>query len=263
MSTYSHPGVAALVLAAGQGTRMKSDLAKVLHPMAGRPLLGYVLQTLDQLGVGRQIVVIGHQREKVRAAFPDDDLEWVVQAEQRGTGHAVLVAGSALEDFAGTLLVVCGDTPLLRASTLHSLLVGHEASGAAVTVLSMRLPDPAGYGRIVRGGGTAEPGVPGAIQAIVEHRDTTSEQKAIDEVNSGIYAFDYPELVTVLSGLTAHNAQGEYYLTDTVALLRRAGKVTSVVCAPDYRELLGINTIEQLAEAEQIYRELDPSGRGR
>ena len=262
MSSYSHSGVAALVLAAGQGTRMKSDLAKVLHPMAGRPLLGYVLQTLDQLGVGRQIVVIGHQRERVRAAFPDDDLEWVVQAEQRGTGHAVLVAGSALEDFGGTLLVVCGDTPLLRASTLHSLLVGHEASGAAVTVLSMRLPDPKGYGRIVRSG-PAEPGVPGPILSIVEDRDATSEQKAIDEVNSAIYAFDYPELVTVLSGLTAHNAQGEYYLTDTVALLRRAGRVTSVVCAPDYRELLGINTVEQLAEAEQIYRELDPSGRGR
>jgi len=261
MSSYSHPAVAALVLAAGQGTRMKSDLAKVLHPMAGRPLLAYVLQTLDQLGVGRQIVVIGHQREKVRAAFPDDDLEWVVQAEQRGTGHAVLVAGTALEDFGGTLLVVPGDTPLLRASTLHQLLVGHEASGAAVTVLSMRLPDPKGYGRIIRSGPIV-PGVPGPILSIVEDRDASPEQKAIDEVNSAMYAFNYPELVTVLSGLTAHNAQGEYYLTDTVGLLRRAGKVTSVVCAPDYRELLGINTVEQLAEAEQIYRELDASGRG-
>jgi UDP-N-acetylglucosamine diphosphorylase/glucosamine-1-phosphate N-acetyltransferase len=261
MKSYSHPDVAALVLAAGQGTRMKSDLAKVLHPMAGQPLLGHVLGALERLGVGREIVVIGHQRERVRAAFPDSDLEWVVQSEQRGTGHAVLMAGAALEDFAGTLLVVCGDTPLLRASTLHDLLAGHAASGAAVTVLSMRLPDPKGYGRMLRTG-PLEPGVPAPTTGIVEDRDATPQQKTIDEVNSGIYAFDYPALVTVLSGLTAHNTQGEYYLTDTVALLGRAGLRASVVCAPDYRELLGINTPEQLAEAERIYHEIESLGPG-
>ena len=172
-----------------------------------------------------------------------------MQAEQRGTGHAMLMAGSALEAFEGTLLVVCGDTPLLRASTLHALLEAHEASRAAVTVLSMRLPDPKGYGRIVHA-------ADGSIAAIVEERDTTPEQKAIDEVNSGIYAFHYPRLVSVLSQLTAHNAQGEYYLTDTVAMLRRAGAKTAVVLAPDYRELLGINTVEQLAEAESTHRQL-------
>ena len=189
---------------------MHSDLAKVLHPMAGQPLLGYVLDTLDELGVGRTLVVIGHQRERVRATFAAAEVEWVVQAEQRGTGHAVLMTGSALEAFEGTLLVVCGDTPLLRASTLHALLEATRASDAAVTVLSMRLPDPTGYGRIVHA-------ADGSIAAIVEERDATPEQQAIDEVNSGIYAFDYPKLVSVLSQLTAHNAQGEYYLTDTVA----------------------------------------------
>ena len=255
MRRTSHPDVAALVLAAGQGTRMKSDLAKVLHPMAGQPLLAYVLQTLDRLGVGRTLVVIGHQRERVRAAFAEAEVEWVVQEPQRGTGHAVLMAGPALEDFSGTLLVVCGDTPLLRASTLDALLAGHAASGAAVAVLSMRLPDPTGYGRILREG-PIEPGVPGRIAGIVEHRDATDEQRQTDEVNSGIYAFSYPDLVTVLSGLGAHNAQGEYYLTDTVALLRRGGRGAAVVCAPDYRELLGINTIEQLDEAERIHRQL-------
>jgi bifunctional UDP-N-acetylglucosamine pyrophosphorylase / glucosamine-1-phosphate N-acetyltransferase len=259
MTATSHPDVAALVLAAGQGTRMKSDLAKVLHPMAGQPMLGHVLATLERLHPGRTLVVIGHQRDKVRAAFPDEDLEWVVQAEQRGTGHAVLMAGPALEDFAGTLLVVCGDTPLLRAATLHELLVGHAAGRAAVTVLSMRLPDPRGYGRVVREGPLV-PGVPAPIQSIVEDRDATQAQKAIDEVNSGIYAFDYTALVTVLSGLGAHNAQGEYYLTDVVGLLRRAGYATAVVCAAEYRELLGINTPEQLADAERIYRELESSG---
>jgi len=253
MSRFSHPETAALVLAAGMGKRMKSDLAKVLHPMAGTPLLGHVLQALDRLGVGRVLVVIGHQRERVRQTFAEAEVEWIVQAEQRGTGHAVLMAGPALEAFEGTLLVVCGDTPLLRASTLHALLEGHRAMNPAVTVLSMRLPDPTGYGRIVRGTGDS-------IDQIVEHKDATVQQRAIDEVNSGIYAFDYPALVTVLSELTSHNAQGEYYLTDTVALLTRAGRKTAVVCAPDYRELLGINTVEELAEAERIHAELRGSG---
>ncbi len=246
MTSYRHPDTAALVLAAGQGKRMNSDLAKVLHPMADQPLLAHVLGALDRLGVGRVLVVIGHQREAVRAAFAQAEVEWVIQAEQRGTGHAVLMGGPALEAFEGTLLVVCGDTPLLRASTLHELLEEHRRQHASVTVLSMRLPDPKGYGRIVRDAS-------GGIRAIVEDRDATPEEKQIDEVNSGVYAFSYPDLVTVLSGLTAHNAQGEYYLTDTVTLLLRAGKRAGVVCAPDHRELLGINTVDQLQEAERIH----------
>jgi bifunctional UDP-N-acetylglucosamine pyrophosphorylase/glucosamine-1-phosphate N-acetyltransferase len=253
MSHHRHPETAALVLAAGQGTRMESNLAKVLHPMAGRPLVSHVLETLEDLGVGRTLVVIGYQRDRVRAAFAEAEIEWVEQIEQRGTGHAVLMAGPALEDFDGTLLVVCGDTPLLQADTLHQLLVEHARSHAAVTVLSMRLPDPYGYGRIVRGPS-------GDIGAIVEHRDASAEQLTIDEVNSGIYAFDYPALVSVLSRLTAGNAQGEYYLTDTVALLRDAGKRTAVTCAPDYRELLGINTREQLDDAERTHRLLKAAG---
>jgi bifunctional UDP-N-acetylglucosamine pyrophosphorylase/glucosamine-1-phosphate N-acetyltransferase len=255
MTAFRHPDTASLVLAAGQGTRMNSDLAKVLHPMAGQPLLAYVLQTLDRLGVGRVLVVIGHQHERVREAFPEAEVEWVLQPEQRGTGHAVLMAGPALENFEGTLLVVCGDTPLLRAATLHELLGGHRASGAAVTVLSMRVPDPTGYGRIVRR-------ADGSIRTIVEHRDASPEERANDEVNSGIYAFHYPSLVTVLSDLTAHNVQGEYYLTDSVSLLQRAGKHAAVVCARDYRELLGINTVEQLEEAERIHHRLGDGGVG-
>jgi len=244
---YRHPDTVALVLAAGQGKRMQSDLPKVLHEMAGRPLLGHVFAMLDALGVGRVIAVIGFQRDRVRAAFADEDaIEWAVQAEQRGTGHAVLCAGPALEGFEGTLLVVCGDTPLLTAKTHHTLLEAHRESGAAVTVLSMTLPDPKGYGRIVRG-------ADGNIEAIVEERDATPEIRTIAEVNSGIYAFDYPKLVTVLSRLTAQNSQGEYYLTDTVALLKRAGHVAAVQLAPDYRELIGINTLEQLGEAESLY----------
>jgi bifunctional UDP-N-acetylglucosamine pyrophosphorylase/glucosamine-1-phosphate N-acetyltransferase len=246
---WSHPDVTVLVLAAGQGTRMKSDLAKVLHEMAGRPLLGHVLACLDQLGVGRTVVVIGHQRDRVRATFADAGVDWAIQAEQRGTGHAVLMAGPQLEDFEGTLLIVCGDTPLLRADTLHQLLVGHTRSGAVATVLSMRLPDPTGYGRIVRGADDA-------LLRIVEHRDASERERAIDEVNSGIYAFHYPALERALAGLTSHNDQGEYYLTDTMEILRAGGQRVAVVCAPDHRELMGINTVEQLAEAERVFHEM-------
>jgi bifunctional UDP-N-acetylglucosamine pyrophosphorylase/glucosamine-1-phosphate N-acetyltransferase len=252
MTQFHHEDTAALVLAAGMGKRMNSDLPKVLHPMAGRPLLAHVIGALDELGVGRKVVVIGHQREKVIAAFAGQEgLEWAVQAEQRGTGHACQMAAPALGDFNGVLLVVCGDTPLLTAGTLHALLETHKASGAAVTVLSMRLPDPKGYGRIIRA--TGENAAHG-IERIVEEKDATSEQRAIDEVNSGIYAFDYTALTMVLSRLTADNSQGEYYLTDTVALLQALGKQAAVVCANDHRELLGINTVDQLAEAEAAWR---------
>ena len=249
MSRYSHPDTAALVLAAGMGKRMNSDLAKVLHPMAGHPLLWHVLATLDDLGVARKVVVVGHQRERVLEAFAGRaDLEWAVQAEQRGTGHACMMAEPSLDGFDGTLLVVCGDTPLLTAGTLHALLETHAASGASVTVLSMRLPDPRGYGRIVR---TAD----GAgIERIVEEKDASAAERALDEVNSGIYAFRYRSLAGVLDRLTAENAQGEYYLTDTVSLLRARGEKAAVVCAEDHRELLGINTVDQLAEAEAIHR---------
>jgi bifunctional UDP-N-acetylglucosamine pyrophosphorylase/glucosamine-1-phosphate N-acetyltransferase len=248
MSRFSHPETAALVLAAGVGKRMNSDLAKVLHPMAGRPLLAHVLATLDELGVARKVVVIGHQRERVRAAFADrGDLEWAVQAEQRGTGHACMMAEPALGAFAGTLLVVCGDTPLLTAPTLHALLETHAASGASVTVLSMRLPDPKGYGRIVRRADGA------GIERIVEDKDAGPAERELDEVNSGIYAFRYPALAGVLGSLTAGNSQGEYYLTDTVSLLQSRGEKAAVVCAKDHRELLGINTVDQLAEAEAAW----------
>jgi bifunctional UDP-N-acetylglucosamine pyrophosphorylase/glucosamine-1-phosphate N-acetyltransferase len=195
--------------------------------------------------VGRVLVVVGHQRERVMEEFAGRGIEWVVQAEQRGTGHAVMMAAPALQGFGGTLLVVCGDTPLLEARTLDDLLTHHAGSGAAVTVLSMRLPDPKGYGRIVR-----DPA--GSLVAIVEDRDAAPEQRALDEVNSGNYAFDYPALAGVLSALVTHNAQGEYYLTDTVELLRERGRRTAARCAPDHRELLGVNTPEQLAEAERI-----------
>jgi UDP-N-acetylglucosamine diphosphorylase/glucosamine-1-phosphate N-acetyltransferase len=249
VTRYRHPETTALVLAAGQGTRMKSDLAKVLHEMSGAPLLAHVLAALDELGVGRKLVVIGHQADRVRAAFPDADVEWVLQAEQRGTGHAVMVARPALEEFEGTLLVVSGDTPLLSAATLDALLGLHRQAAAGATVLSTRVPDPSGYGRLVRD-------AQGKVTGIVEERDATPEQKRIDEINSSVYAFEYPALEQVLGQLTAQNSQSEYYLTDTVRLLLAAGYKVEAWCAPDYRELLGINTPEQLHDAEKLHAEI-------
>lgn len=256
MTAFRHPGTCALVLAAGQGTRMSSDLAKVLHPMAGRPLLAHVLATVADLGVDRTLVVIGYQRDRVRAALGDAPVEWVEQAEQLGTGHAVMMAAPALRGFRGTLLVAYGDTPLLTSATLHELLSTHARSGASVTVLSMKVPDPKGYGRIVRGAKET-------IRAIVEDADASAEVRSIDEVNSGVYAFDWERLEAVLSGLSPHNAQGEYYLTDAVDGLLRAGHPTAVVCARDHREMLGINTPQQLAEAERAWNDLHAGRAGR
>ena len=202
--SFSHPDVAAVVLAAGMGKRMNSDLAKVLHVMAGKPLLGHVLDTLEELGVARTVAVIGHQRERVMETFAGRaGVEWAIQAEQRGTGHACMMAEPLLRGFPGTVLVVCGDTPLLTATTLHALLERHARAGAQVTVLSMRLEDPQGYGRIVR-----TPDGEG-IERIVEEKDASAAEKAIDEVNSAIYAFDHAALTGVLGALTANNAQGE------------------------------------------------------
>ena len=249
--SYSHTDVAAVVLAAGMGKRMNSDLAKVLHEMAGKPLLGHVLDTLDELGVARVVAVIGHQRERVQETFAGRArLEWAIQAEQRGTGHACMMAEPVLRGFPGTVLVVCGDTPLLTARTLHELLERHARSHAQVTVLSMRLPDPEGYGRIVR---TADGE---GIERIVEEKDASPAERGLDEVNSGIYAFDHAALSGVLGALTANNSQGEYYLTDTVSLLQARGARAAVWCAPDARELLGINTPDQLAEAERAWLDM-------
>jgi bifunctional UDP-N-acetylglucosamine pyrophosphorylase/glucosamine-1-phosphate N-acetyltransferase len=228
---------------------MKSEKAKVLHRVAGRPMIEYPVAMARALGSSRVICVLGHQADAVQTAvynrFGAGSIEVAIQAEQRGTGHAIQRAAPALAGFTGTLLVVCGDTPLLRGETLHALLERHARSGAAVTILSTRVPDPSGYGRIVREAN-------GRVR-IVEERDATAEEKTIDEINSAIYAFDYPVLEQALGRLTHHNAQRELYLTDTPALIQDAGRRAEVECAEDWRELLGVNTPAQLAELERIY----------
>jgi bifunctional UDP-N-acetylglucosamine pyrophosphorylase/glucosamine-1-phosphate N-acetyltransferase len=246
--------VAAVVLAAGEGKRMRSDRAKVLHEMAGRSLLAHVFDRLDEMGITRRVVIVGHGRQEVVVAFGDRDVQFAVQEEQLGTAHAFEQALPALGAFRGTVLVLCGDMPLLTAGTLRELLETHHRKEAAATVLSADLEDPSGYGRVLRDGS-------GDILRIVEHRDASEQERRVREINTAIYAFAYPEVAELLEHIDRDNRQGEFYLTDVVALLRAQGRPVAVVKCADPREALGVNTEEQLEEAALAYRELVEAGR--
>jgi len=233
------PPAAVVVLAAGEGTRMRSATPKVLHSVCGRTLLGHVLDAVAPLDAARTLVVVGHGRDLVTAALPPG-VTAVVQEEQRGTGHAVRVALDAVPDADGTVVVLYGDMPLLPASTLQRLVAEHDGGA---TVLTARFAEPFGYGRIVRDGD-------GYVAAIVEERDATDEQRAIDEVNGGVYAFDAAALRDALSRLSTDNAQGEEYLTDVVSLIGRAKPVVGLE-----EELAGVNDRAQLAAVGAVLRE--------
>ncbi|MFF4581885.1 bifunctional UDP-N-acetylglucosamine diphosphorylase/glucosamine-1-phosphate N-acetyltransferase GlmU [Streptomyces sp. NPDC001389] len=240
---------AVVVLAAGEGTRMKSATPKVLHEICGRSLVGHVVAASRELDPTHLVVVVGHAREQVTAhlAGIDAGVRTAVQHEQNGTGHAVRMA---LEELGGTVdgtvIVVCGDTPLLTGETLRALAATHEADGNAVTVLTAEVPDSTGYGRIVRDPAT------GAVTAIVEHKDATDAQRAIREINSGVFAFDGALLADALGKVSTDNSQGEEYLTDVLGILREAGHRVGAAVGSDHRQILGINNRVQLAEARAL-----------
>ncbi|MFJ3878349.1 bifunctional UDP-N-acetylglucosamine diphosphorylase/glucosamine-1-phosphate N-acetyltransferase GlmU [Streptomyces sp. NPDC090077] len=240
---------AVVVLAAGEGTRMKSATPKVLHEICGRSLVGHVVAASRELDPTHLVVVVGHAREQVTAhlAGVDAGVRTAVQHEQNGTGHAVRMALEELGGpLAGTVIVVCGDTPLLTGETLHALAATHEADGNAVTVLTAEVPDSTGYGRIVRDPAT------GAVTAIVEHKDATDAQRAIREINSGVFAFDGALLADALGKVRTDNSQGEEYLTDVLGILREAGHRVGAAVGSDHRQILGINNRVQLAEARAL-----------
>ncbi|RSS43365.1 bifunctional UDP-N-acetylglucosamine diphosphorylase/glucosamine-1-phosphate N-acetyltransferase GlmU [Streptomyces sp. WAC08241] len=240
---------AVVVLAAGEGTRMKSKTPKVLHEIAGRSLVGHVVSAARELEPEHLVVVVGHAREQVRGHLEEHyaGTRTAVQEEQNGTGHAVRMALEELgEAPEGTVVVVCGDTPLLSGETLRALADTHAADGNAVTVLSAEVPDSTGYGRIVRDAAS------GAVTEIVEHKDASDEQRAIREINSGVFAFDGKLLAEALGQVRTDNSQGEEYLTDVLSILREAGHRVGASVAADHREILGINNRVQLAEARGL-----------
>ena len=242
-----------LILAAGLGTRMRSNLAKVLHKIDNRPLINHVCLTATALAPRKIYVVIGHQGETVRHAVLDElDAEhaaFVWQNEQLGTGHAVNAAREFLENADSTLLILSGDVPMIRHETLAALVqqhYHHRGRGAACTILTVKLDDPSGYGRIVRDDA-------GFFSKIVEQKDATDEEKRIHEINSGIYCFDTKKLFAALSKVKNNNVQGEYYLTDVPSLLREAGEDVSLYNHTDAREVSGINNRAELADLERIF----------
>ncbi|KAF0158266.1 MAG: UDP-N-acetylglucosamine pyrophosphorylase [Syntrophaceae bacterium] len=237
----------ALILAAGRGTRMKSDMAKVLHVLNGKPLLYYSLEAARKSGARKIVVIIGHQSDKVREAFPDLDLVFVEQMPQLGTGHAVMQAKEALCDYKGLTVILCGDVPLLKPETIRSLINHHQDAQALVTVLTTEPPGPHAYGRIVKNH-------LGDILKIVEHRDATEAERKILEINTGIYCVDTPFLFAALAQVKNDNQQKEYYLTDIVEIARREGRKVHACLTVDYVEVMGINTLEELARAGEYLR---------
>ncbi|MFB5269016.1 bifunctional UDP-N-acetylglucosamine diphosphorylase/glucosamine-1-phosphate N-acetyltransferase GlmU [Paenibacillus enshidis] len=237
----------AVILAAGQGKRMKSKLYKVLHPVCGKPMVGHVSDTIRQVGVSRSIAVVGHGAEAVQA-YLGNAAEYVLQTEQLGTGHAVKMAKELLAQENGTTIVICGDTPLVTTETLESLIRLHEERGAAATILTAHLDQPQGYGRVIRDAS-------GSVTKIVEQKDCTPAEERVQEINTGTYCFDNAKLFSALEQITNQNAQQEYYLTDVIGIMRGDGDGIEAYMTNDPAESIGVNDRIALSEAERLMRE--------
>jgi bifunctional UDP-N-acetylglucosamine pyrophosphorylase/glucosamine-1-phosphate N-acetyltransferase len=238
----------AVILAAGKGTRMKSDLVKVLHQVAGLPMLAYPIRAAKDAGCSKVIVVTGHQKGKVEDAFKTEDVQFAYQEKQLGSGHAVAVTEDLLEGFDGDALILCGDVPLITSRTLKKFSKSHKDSKAVVSVLSVTLDNPFGYGRILRDRS-------GNFFGIVEQRDATSSQKSIQEINTGLYCCKASFLFDAINKLGTDNDQGEYYLPDIVSIGVKQGRKVQAVETDDFQELKGINDRIDLAEAEKMMRQ--------
>jgi bifunctional UDP-N-acetylglucosamine pyrophosphorylase/glucosamine-1-phosphate N-acetyltransferase len=237
--------IVAVILAAGKGKRMKSELPKVLHKLGGKPMVEYVVETAQNVGVEKIILVVGHKREKTQDFLKHLSVEFVIQEEQLGTGHAVMQAKDHLANFDGDVLILCGDMPLLKSDTVRRLLEEHRRKKAVATVLTAILEDPSGYGRIIRD-------EKGMVQKIVEEGDASADEKKVKEINTGTFCFDNKSLFSVLNNITPDNKQGEYYLTDALELLRKKNFPIWAVVASNPQEGLGINSQEELEIMEEI-----------
>lgn len=237
----------AVILAAGQGTRMKSKLYKVLHPVCGKAMVDHVLTQLERVGIDQIVTVVGHGADQVKQLL-GDRTTYALQAEQLGTGHAVMQAENILGQKDGITLVTCGDTPLFTAETFKQLFAYHEQQGAAATVLTAHTDRPFGYGRIIRDAA-------GTVAKIVEQKDATPEEAAVQEINTGVYCFNNRELFAALHQLSNDNAQGEYYLTDVIGILKQAGKQVGAFQMDDFTESMGVNDRVALANATRVMQQ--------
>ncbi len=236
----------AIILAAGKGTRMKSDTPKVLHEVAGKSMLAHVLSNVGEVKTEKRIVIVGHEADRVIATLPKGT-NFVKQTEQLGTGHAVRIAADLLANENGATLVIAGDTPLISGDTLNALFEYHFAQKATATILTAIAPNPTGYGRIVRG-------ADGSVEKIVEQKDANEAEKAISEINTGTYIFDNKALFRALGSITTDNAQGEYYLTDVIEIFKGLERNVAAYTLPEFDESLGINDRVALSQAEKIMR---------
>lgn len=236
----------AVILAAGKGTRMKSKLYKVLHPVLGRPMVQHVIKQLQPVDLEEIVTVVGFGAEQVSEVVGEDS-RFVIQEEQLGTGHAVQQAEELLGNKKGTTIVVCGDTPLITEDTYSALFDHHEKEGAKATILTAEVEDPTGYGRVIRDENSE-------VSRIVEHKDANEAERQVNEINTGTYCFDNEALFAALKKVSNDNAQGEYYLPDVIEILRGEGEKVSAFVTPDFSETLGVNDRVALAEAEKIMR---------
>ncbi|MDT2739773.1 bifunctional UDP-N-acetylglucosamine diphosphorylase/glucosamine-1-phosphate N-acetyltransferase GlmU [Enterococcus canintestini] len=235
-----------IILAAGKGTRMKSKLYKVLHPVCGKPMVEHIINRVEETKPKEIITIVGHGAEMVKEQLGDRS-EYALQAEQLGTGHAVMQAAQFLEGKKGTTLVISGDTPLLTTATLNNLFEYHQGKNASATILTAQAPNPTGYGRIIRDH-------VGIVEKIVEQKDASPEEVRVKEINTGTYCFDNELLFDALSKLNTDNAQGEYYLTDIIEILKSEGKIVAAYQTEDFDESLGVNDRVALAQANRIMR---------
>ncbi|XXM71863.1 bifunctional UDP-N-acetylglucosamine diphosphorylase/glucosamine-1-phosphate N-acetyltransferase GlmU [Lysinibacillus sphaericus] len=232
----------AVILAAGQGTRMKSKLYKVLHPVCGKPMVEHVVDQITTLNIEKTVTIIGHGAELVKSHL-EGKSDFALQEEQLGTAHAVMQSEDVLGNLEGTTLVVCGDTPLIKAETMESLVKHHEEQGAKATILTGCTEAPDGYGRIIRSQS-------GLVERIVEHKDASEEERQVKEINTGTYCFDNKALFNTLKKVSNDNVQGEYYLPDVIEILQKEGEVVSAYQTSDFDETLGVNDRVALSQAE-------------
>ncbi len=235
----------AVVLAAGKGKRMKSNIPKVLHKIRGRPLVDYLVSTLRNLKIPRIILVVGYKKKMIFDFFKQKQLEFVDQKELLGTGHAVLQTKDILEDFGGEILVLCGDVPFLNGKTIKILIQTHRETKAKATILTALLDQPRGYGRIVRRKN-------GFVKKIVEEKDASEKEKKLKEINTGSFCFNSKSLFPALEKIKNDNQQGEYYLTDAIEILRTQNHKISAVVTKDPKEIMGVNSIKQLKLLEKF-----------